>query len=128
MSSSITLFDEYAALQKRFGQNDQVSRTFTADAYSQVDADLIDAYENSGRYTVSESGGSVTVTSVPVGWNGVGTNDAGNFEQLRLVPFHRRVQGLLGHDDLRGGSSGRPSTHSTHLQCGGVVALRSEGL
>ena len=23
------------------------------------------------------------MTSVPVGWNGVGTNDAGNFEQLR---------------------------------------------
>ena len=80
---SITLFDEYAALQKRFSQDDQVSRTFTQAEYSEVDSSLIDAYENSGRYTVSESGGNVTVTSKPVGWNGVGTNDAGNFEQLR---------------------------------------------
>ena len=80
---SITLFDEFAALQKRFTQGNQVRRTFTTDEYSQVDASLIDAYENSGRYTVSQSADAITVQSVPVGWNGVGNNDAGNFEQLR---------------------------------------------
>lgn len=80
---SITLFDPYAALQKRFSQSDQVSRTFSTSEYAAMAPELLDIYENSGRYTTSESGDSITVTSVPVGWNGVGDNDAGNFEQLR---------------------------------------------
>ena len=80
---SITLFDEFAALQKRFSQSDQVSRTFTSSDYAAMAPELLDIYENSGRYTVTQTGGAITVTSVPVGWNGVGTNDAGNFEQLR---------------------------------------------
>ena len=80
---SITLFDDYAARQKRFSQSDQVSRTFTSDDYAAVAPELREVYENSGRYTVTQNGGATTVTSVPVGWNGTGTNDAGNFEQLR---------------------------------------------
>lgn len=80
---SITLFDEFAALQKRFSQSDQVSRTFSSTEYDAMAPELLDIYENSGRYTTTQSGDSITVTSVPVGWNGVGTNDAGNFEQLR---------------------------------------------
>ena len=80
---SITLFDEFAALQKRFSEADQVSRTFSSSAYAAMAPELIDIYENSGRYTTSQDGEAITVTSVPVGWNGVGTNDAGNFEQLR---------------------------------------------
>lgn len=80
---SITLFDEFAALQKRFPEADQVSRTFSSSDYAAMAPELIDIYENSGRYTVTETGSAITVTSVPVGWNGVGTNDAGNFEQLR---------------------------------------------
>ncbi len=80
---SITLFDEFAALQKRFPQSDQVSRSFSTADYAAMDPELLAAYESSGRYTVSQAGDSVTVRSVPVGWNGVGTNNAGNFEQLR---------------------------------------------
>ena len=80
---SITLFDEFAALQKRFPEADQVSRTFTSSDYAAMAQELLDIYENSGRYTITQNGDAITVTSVPVGWNGVGTNDAGNFEQLR---------------------------------------------
>ncbi|AII48310.1 hypothetical protein KR52_03955 [Synechococcus sp. KORDI-52] len=80
---SITLFDEFAALQKRFPEADQVSRTFSSSEYAAMAPELLDIYENSGRYTTSQNGDAITVTSVPVGWNGVGTNDAGNFEQLR---------------------------------------------
>lgn len=80
---SITLFDEFAALQKRFPASDQVSRTFGSSDYAAMAPELLDTYENSGRYTTSRNGDAITVTSVPVGWNGVGTNDAGNFEQLR---------------------------------------------
>ena len=80
---SITLFDEFAALQKRFTEADQVSRTFRSVDYAAMAPELLDIYENSGRYAVNQNGDTITVTSVPVGWNGVGTNDAGNFEQLR---------------------------------------------
>ena len=80
---SITLFDEFAALQKRFPASDQVSRTFGSSDYAAMAPELLDIYENSGRYTTSRNGDAITVSSVPVGWNGVGTNDAGNFEQLR---------------------------------------------
>ena len=80
---SITLFDEFAALQKRFPEADQVSRSFSSSEYAAMAPELLDIYENSGRYSTSQNGDAITVTSVPVGWNGVGTNDAGNFEQLR---------------------------------------------
>ena len=80
---SITLFDEFAALQKRFPASDQVSRTFSSSDYAAMAPELLDIYENSGRYTTSRNGDAITVSSVPVGWNGVGTNDAGTFEQLR---------------------------------------------
>ena len=79
---SITLFDSFAAEEKRFAQADQVSRRFTKEDYANVDASLRRAYK-SDRYTITESDDSVLVTSVPVGWNGSGTKDAGNFEQLR---------------------------------------------
>ena len=80
---SITLFDEFTALQKRFPEADQVSRSFSSSEYAAMAPELLDICENSGRYTTSQNGDVITVTSVPVGWNGVGTNDAGNFEQLR---------------------------------------------
>ena len=79
---SVQLFDSYAAQEKRFDAADQVSRTFSQAEYAAVDPALIAAY-NSDRYTISESADSVTVTSVPVGWNDAGPQDAGNFEQLR---------------------------------------------
>ena len=79
---SVQLFDSYAAQEKRFSANDQVSRTFTNAEYQALDPALIAAY-NSDQYTISESSDSVTVTSVPVGWNDAGPQDAGNFEQLR---------------------------------------------
>ena len=79
---SITLFDEFAALQKRFPASDQVSRTFSSSDYAAMAPELLDIYENSGLHHQPD-GDAITVASVPVGWNGVGTNDAGNFEQLR---------------------------------------------
>ena len=79
---SVQLFDSYAAQEKRFSASDQVSRTFTNADYQALDPALIAAY-NSDKYTISQSADSVTVTSVPVGWNDAGPKDAGNFEQLR---------------------------------------------
>ena len=79
---SVELFDSYAAQEKRFDAIDQVSRTFTKVEYQAVDSALITAY-NSDQYTITETADSVTVTSVPVGWNDAGPKDAGNFEQLR---------------------------------------------
>ena len=79
---SVQLFDSYAAQEKRFDAADQVSRTFTTVDYQSMDSALIEAY-NSDRYTISETADSITVTSVPVGWNDVGPKNAGNFEQLR---------------------------------------------
>ncbi len=79
---SVELFDTYAAQEKRFNADDQVSRTFTQGEYQAVDPALIAAY-NLDRYTITESADSATVTSVPVGWNDAGPLDAGNFEQLR---------------------------------------------
>ncbi len=79
---SVELFDTYAAQEKRFSADDQVSRTFTQAEYQAVDPALIAAY-NTDRYTITESADSVTVTSVPVDWNEAGPQDAGNFEQLR---------------------------------------------
>ncbi|MDB4625375.1 glycosyl hydrolase family 18 protein [Synechococcus sp. AH-551-E19] len=78
---SVQLFDAYAAQEKRFDAADQVSRTFTTAEYQAVDPALIAAY-NTDRYTITETADSVTVTSVPVGWNNAGPQDAGNFEQL----------------------------------------------
>ncbi|MDA7491226.1 glycosyl hydrolase family 18 protein [Synechococcus sp. AH-707-M23] len=79
---SVELFDAYAAQEKRFDAADQVSRTFTTAEYQAVDPALIAAY-NSDQYVITETANSVTVTSVPVGWNDAGPQDAGNFEQLR---------------------------------------------
>ena len=78
---SVELFDPYAAQEKRFSADDQVRRTFTTAEYQAVDPALIAAY-NSDRYTITETADTVTVTSRPVGWNGVGLQAAGNFEQL----------------------------------------------
>ena len=78
---SVELFDPYAAQEKRFSAGDQVSRTFTTAEYQAVDPALIAAY-NSDRYTITETAETVAVTSRPVGWNGVGLQAAGNFEQL----------------------------------------------
>ena len=79
---SVELFDPYAAQEKRFSADDQVSRTFTKAEYQAVDPALIAAY-NSDQYVITETADSVTVISVPVGWNDAGPQDAGNFEQLR---------------------------------------------
>ncbi|MEJ6658987.1 MAG: glycosyl hydrolase family 18 protein [Synechococcus sp. ChSW.bin.154] len=79
---SVQLFDSYAAQEKRFNADDQVSRTFSKAEYQAVDTALIAAY-NSDLYAITETVDSVTVTSVPVGWNDAGPQDAGNFEQLR---------------------------------------------
>ena len=79
---SVELFDPYAAQEKRFSADDQVSRTFTKAEYQAVDPALIAAY-NSDQYVITETADSVTVISVPVGWNDAGPLDAGNFEQLR---------------------------------------------
>ena len=78
---SVELFDPYAAQEKRFSADDQVRRTFTTAEYQAVDPALIAAY-NSDRYTITETADTVAVTSRPVGWNGVGLQAAGNFEQL----------------------------------------------
>jgi len=78
---SVQLFDTYAAQENLFDAADQVTRTFTTAEYQAVDPVLIAVY-NSDRYTITETAESVTVTSVPVGWNDAGPQDAGNFEQL----------------------------------------------
>ena len=84
-NGDVTLFDPWAATDKRFTAAEQVSRTFTAGEWSDLSEERQQTYTAGGAFTTRvNSDGSVTVSGVPVGWE---SSDvlAGNLGQLDLL-------------------------------------------
>ena len=84
-NGDVTLFDSYAATEKRFSQDQQVERTFSRDDWDSMDANQKDNYLYNSDFVVSDAGlGTVTVKAVPQDWNTPGAL-AGNLRQLDLL-------------------------------------------
>jgi chitinase len=84
-NGDVTLFDPWAATDKRFTAAEQVSRTFTAGEWSDLSGERQQTYTAGGAFSTRvNSDGSVTVSGVPVGWD---SSDvlAGNLGQLDLL-------------------------------------------
>lgn len=84
-NGDITLFDTWAATDRRFSQAEQVSRTFSASQWTELEEERRTNYESSGRFiTQINPDGTVQVSGKPVGWE---TTDqlAGNLGQLQLL-------------------------------------------
>ena len=84
-NGDVTLFDSYAATEKRFSSDEQVSRTFSATEWGGLEASRREGYGSSGDFTLTAAAdGSVTVQAVPMDWNTPGAL-AGNLRQLELL-------------------------------------------
>ena len=84
-NGDVTLFDSYAATEKRFSSDEQVSRTFSAAEWAGLEASRRQAYGSSSDFTLTTAAdGSVTVQAVPMDWNTPGAL-AGNLRQLELL-------------------------------------------
>ena len=84
-NGDVTLFDSYAATEKRFSSDEQVSRTFSAAEWAGLEASRREGYGSSGDFTVTTAAdGAVTVQAVPMDWNTPGAL-AGNLRQLELL-------------------------------------------
>ena len=84
-NGDVTLFDAYAATEKRFSSDEQVSRSFSAAEWAGLEASSREAYGGSSDFTVSTAAdGAVTVQAVPMDWNTPGAL-AGNLRQLELL-------------------------------------------
>ena len=83
-SGDVTLFDSYAATEKRFSQDQQVKRTFSSGDWATMDASQKNNYLNNSNFVISDAGGTVTVQAVPQDWNTPGAL-AGNLRQLELL-------------------------------------------
>ena len=84
-NGDVTLFDAYAATEKRFSSDEQVSRGFSASEWAGLEASRREAYGSSSDFTVSTAAdGAVTVQAVPMDWNTPGAL-AGNLRQLELL-------------------------------------------
>ena len=84
-NGELEIFDDWAATQKRFTANEQVSRTFSAQEWSELDSARIENYRNASNFSIVENADqSVTVSGQPVGWD---QNDvlAGNLRQFQLL-------------------------------------------
>ena len=84
-NGDVTLFDPWAATDKRFTAAEQVSRTFSAGAWSELSEERRQVYSTSHSFeTRIHEDGSVSVTGIPVGWE---NSDAlaGNLGQLELL-------------------------------------------
>ncbi len=84
-NGDVTLFDPWAATDKRFTAAEQVSRTFSAGAWSELSEERRQVYSASHSFeTRIHEDGSVSVTGIPVGWE---NSDAlaGNLGQLELL-------------------------------------------
>ena len=84
-NGELEIFDDWAATQKRFTVNEQVSRTFSAQEWSELDSARIENYRNASNFSIVENADqSVTVSGQPVGWD---QNDvlAGNLRQFQLL-------------------------------------------
>ena len=84
-NGDVTLFDSYAATEKRFSSDEQVSRTFSAAEWAGLEASRREGYGSSGDFTLTTAAdGAVTVQAVPMDWNTPGAL-AGNLRQLELL-------------------------------------------
>jgi len=84
-NGDVTLFDPWAATDKRFTAAEQVSRTFSAGAWSELSEERRQVYSTSHSFeTRIHEDGSVSVTGIPMGWE---NSDAlaGNLGQLELL-------------------------------------------
>ena len=84
-NGELEVFDDWAATQKRFAADEQVSRTFSAQEWSELDSARIENYRNASNFSIVENADqSVTVSGQPVGWD---QNDvlAGNLRQFQLL-------------------------------------------
>ena len=84
-NGDVTLFDPWAATDKRFTAAEQVSRTFTAGEWSDLSEERQQTYSAGSTFSTRVNGdGSVTVSGMPVGWD---NSDmlAGNLGQLDLL-------------------------------------------
>ena len=84
-NGELEVFDDWAATQKRFTADEQVSRTFSAQEWSELDSARIESYRNNSNFSIVENADqSVTVSGQPVGWD---QNDAlaGNLRQFQLL-------------------------------------------
>lgn len=84
-SGDLFIHDAWAATDKRFTADQQVSRTFSASEWSGLDAAYRDGLVNGGDFSLSTAAdGSVTLTGLPVGWEDPNA-EAGNLRQLDLL-------------------------------------------
>ena len=84
-NGELEVFDDWAATQKRFTADEQVSRTFSAQEWSELDSARVESYRNDSNFSIVENTDqSVTVSGRPIGWD---QNDAlaGNLRQFQLL-------------------------------------------
>ncbi len=84
-NGDVSLFDPWAATDKRFTSDEQVNRTFSEAQWQVLDLERRNAYIDGGEFTsITNSDGSVTLTGVPVGWS-TPVEYVGNLRQFDLV-------------------------------------------
>ncbi len=84
-TGDVTLFDAWAATDKRFSTAEQVSQSFSRDEWLALSADRRALYDNGEDFTASVAAdGSVVVSGVPVSWESPDAL-AGNLRQLELL-------------------------------------------
>ncbi|KGG27409.1 Chitinase [Prochlorococcus sp. MIT 0702] len=84
-NGDVNLFDSWAAIDKRYSAEEQVSRTFSADEWAALDDSRRSSYTDGSDFTTRTNGnGGVSVSGVPVGWD-VNDELAGNLRQFALL-------------------------------------------
>jgi chitinase len=84
-AGNIFAHDPWAATDKRFAVNQQVSRSFSAAEWTALESTYRNGLLNGGDFSVATAAdGSVTLTGIPVGWESA-TAEAGNLHQLDLL-------------------------------------------
>jgi chitinase len=84
-SGDLFIHDAWAANEKRFSADQQVSRTFSASEWSSLDVAYREGLVDGGDFSRTTSAdGSVTLTGLPVGWDDPKA-EAGNLRQLDLL-------------------------------------------
>ena len=84
-AGELSVFDSFAATEKRFSADQQVSRTFTSDEWQALSEERRSSYTGSADFMVmSLADGSISVSGIPQDWNTPGAL-AGNLRQLDLL-------------------------------------------
>ncbi len=84
-NGDVNLFDSWAATDKRYSAEEQVSRTFSADEWAALGDSRRSSYTDGSDFTTLTNGdGTVSVSGVTVGWD-VNGELAGNLRQFELL-------------------------------------------